>query len=208
MKLVACSKKAIMMQALTLLAVFAGFSTNAYADQRLVLNFKGTGTPVPRQVPDQTGLELSNNGWLAANCFSADVFDLKTGRKMGTAEDCLSEIAVGGATDSGTGVQVVGTTIFNLAQGRLVIQGLTSVQEVNWPTSNAEGIEFTHITGANSPYDAVLHADGDLANTGRFKSVEATVRLSGQVNLEKVGDVEPEITFDCIFVVDISRKRK
>lgn len=205
MKPVIFAQKILLLLTLALAFSSAHAAVGKNGNERLVLNFKGTGSPEPRYVPDNTGLQLSSNGLLHANCFSADVFDLKTGRKMGTAEDCLSEIYVDGNTESGTGVQVVGTTIFNLAEGRLVIQGLTSVQKVNWPTSNADGISFTHITGANSPNDAVLNGEGDLANTKKFKNVEARVRLSGQVNLDNLGSAYPEITFDCIFVIDLKR---
>lgn len=169
-------------------------------EQRLTLNFKGTGNAVRKQVPDNTGMQLSPSGMLRADCFSADVFDLKTGQKLGTAQDCLSIIAADDAP-SGSGLQVVGTTVFNLPKGKLVVQGLTSVQPVNWPTSNKDGIEFTHITGANSPSNAVLSGTGEFSSTGRFENVEATSRLSGLVNMSRIG--QGEITFDCIFVVDL-----
>jgi len=184
------------------LSVTATFSSAALSDQRLLLNFKGTASAFSKAVPDNTGLHLTSNGLLDSNCFTADVFDLNNGNKLGTAEDCLSEIAVGGNTDSGSGVQVVGTTTFNLKNGRLVVQGLTSVQPVNWPTENSDGITFTHITGANSPTNAVLDGPGDFSNTKRFKRASARVRLSGQVDLSQLEDAG-QITFDCIFVVDI-----
>ena len=172
------------------------------ADERLALNFVGADdTPVAREVPDTLGVGDSANGLLAANCFEADVFDLVSGERLGSAEDCLSEIAMGGGTASGSGVQVVGTTIFDLERGRLVIQGLTSVQPVNWPTLG-ERFRFTHVTGANSTANAVVDGEGIFANTGDFVGTQARVRLSGQVDLSMAS--EGRIAFDCIFVVELS----
>lgn len=170
------------------------------ATERLTLNFKGTGMAVPKQVPDALNVGSSNNGLLDANCFSADLLDLNTGQKLGTAEDCLSEISAGSDTTSGSGVQVVGTTVFNLSRGKLVIQGLTTAQPVNWPTLNSD-VQFTHITGANSPDNAVLQGGGEFSSTGIYQNAEASVRLSGQVDLSKAA--MGEITFDCVFIVDL-----
>lgn len=180
--------------------LISGAATVSANTERMTLNFKGTAQAVPKQVPDALGVGNNNNGLLDADCFSADLLDLKTGEKLGTAEDCLSEIAGGTDTTSGSGVQVVGTTVFNLQRGKLVIQGLTTAQPVNWPTQNSE-VEFTHITGANSPDNAVLSAGGEFSSTGFYQNAVATVRLSGQVDLSKAA--MGEITFDCVFVVDL-----
>ncbi len=181
------------------LTIAAATTTHA-ASERMTINYKGTGIAVPAVVPDTLGVGPNANGLIDANCFEADIFDLKSGALLGTAEDCLSEIAVGPDTDSGSGVQLVGTTVFNLHDGRLVVQGLTSVQAVNWPTENSD-VVFTHITGANSPNDAVLLGEGRFSSTGAYANASARVRLSGQVDLSQLAD--GQITFDCIFVVDV-----
>ena len=175
-------------------------TTTHAATERMTINYKGTGIAVPNVVPDTLGVGPNANGLLDANCFVADIFDLKSGELLGTAEDCLSEIAAGPDTESGSGVQLVGTTVFNLDDGRLVVQGLTSVQAVNWPTENSD-VVFTHITGANSPNNAVLRGEGEFGSTGIYANASARVRLSGQVDLSQLG--EGQITFDCIFVVDV-----
>lgn len=176
-------------------------ATSAHAaSQRMVINYKGTGTAIPKVVPDTLSVGSNANGLLDANCFEADIFDLQSGELLGTAEDCLSEIAAGPDTDSGSGVQLVGTTVFNLEGGRLVVQGLTSVQAVNWPTENSD-VVFTHITGANSPNDAALRGEGEFTSTGAYANASARVRLSGQVDLSQLSS--GQITFDCIFVVDV-----
>lgn len=181
------------------LAIVTATTTHA-ASELMTINYKGTGTAVPKVVPDTLGVGPNANGLLDANCFEAEIFDLKSGELLGTAEDCLSEIAVGPDTASGSGVQLVGTTVFNLDDGRLVVQGLTSVQAVNWPTENSN-VVFTHITGANSPNDAVLRGEGEFGSTGAYANASARVRLSGQVDLSQLAD--GQITFDCIFVVDV-----
>lgn len=180
--------------------VFASVTTAFATEARMVINYIGTATAEPRQVPDTLNVGPNNNGLLDANCFTAEIRDLASGDILGTGVDCLSEIAAGGDTPSGSGVQLVGTTIFNLAEGRLVFQGLTTVQPVNWPTSNAD-VVFTHTTGANSPNNAVLTGDGEFASTGIYSNATAQARLSGQVDLSQLGD--GVITFDCIFVLDI-----
>ena len=188
--------------AAALLPLLLGAAPSAFSGERLALNFRGTGTAEPRQVPDTLG--IGSGGMLDANCFSADVYDLASGRRLGTVEDCLTEVSMGSAAPSGSGVQVVGTTIFELERGwltgRLVIQGMTSVQPVNWPTENGD-VTFTHVTGANASMNAVVDGDGGFANTGDFAGRSATVRLSGQVDLSKAS--QGEITFDCVFVVDV-----
>ena len=181
------------------LAMATATTTHA-ASELMTINYKGTGVAVPKVVPDTLGVGPNANGLLDANCFEADIFDLKSGELLGTAEDCLSEIAAGPDTASGSGVQLVGTTVFNLEDGRLVVQGLTSVQAVNWPTEN-NNVVFTHITGANSPNDAVLRGEGEFGSTGAYANASARVRLSGQVDLSQLDD--GQITFDCIFVVDV-----
>lgn len=184
---------------ISVLLVSGAANVSANTD-RMTLNFKGSAQAVPKQVPDALDVGTNLNGLLDANCFSADLLDLKTGERLGTAEDCLSEIAGGTDTTSGSGVQVVGTTVFNLPLGKLVIQGLTTAQPVNWPTQNNE-VLFTHITGANSPDNAVLTGGGEFSSTGIYQNAVATVRLSGQVNLSMAA--MGEITFDCVFVVDL-----
>ena len=176
--------------------------SNAYAtERRMAINYIGTATAVPGQVPDTLNVGNNGNGLLDANCFTAEIRDLASGEVLGTGVDCLSEIGAGADTPTGSGVQLVGTTVFNLPEGRLVIQGLTTVQPVNWPTANAD-VVFTHITGANSPNNAVLTGTGDFASTGIYSNATATARLSGQVDLSRLGD--GVITFDCIFVVDVN----
>ena len=134
-----------------------------------------------------------------ADCFAVDVFDPSTGKKIGTACDCLSSISLVAEDQPlnqplGYNLALTGTTIFQLASGTLVTQGLTTVRPVLQPTIR-DGITFTHITGANGD-------GGVMYGTNRFAASTGEVRLSGQVDLAKLLS-DNEITFDCIFVVDL-----
>ena len=92
-----------------------------------------------------------------ALCFDLDLIDLKTGQKIGTATDCLSNIR-----PVGEGIALVGRTFFNFPGGTLVSRGLTSVQPKTHGSPTG-----THITGA-------IPAPGEnsvLSGTGRFQAV-------------------------------------
>ncbi len=169
---------------------------------RLVLNFKGTGSGVERMVPDTTGMgQTDEDGMMAADCFEAPFFSLG-GKKLGIAQDCLTVVSSDGGTPTGLGLQIIGTTVFDFdrGQGRLVVQGLTTVQPVNWPTTDGE-VEFTHVTGAAGAGAVVVAPAGEFANTGDFEGRAAVTRLSGLVDMARLD--EGVITFDCLFVVDV-----
>ena len=131
-----------------------------------------------------------------ALCFDLDIIDLKTGRKIGTASDCLSNIE-----EVNGGLALVGRTIFNFPGGKLVTRGLTSVQ----PTTRGS-LDFTNITGA-------IPAAGEnsvLSGTGRFKNASGSARLSGAVKIVPIAngpgkeDDQLQMTFDCVFDHDLS----
>lgn len=187
------SKIAIML----LLFVCVSHSTSAFANGHgngrgngnsagkiLVLNLVGTANMVKRDVP----------GFVDAWCFDVDLINAKTGKKIGMARDCLSDIGPGPGENSG--LALVGTTYFYMPEGMLVTRGETTVQPVNQDTFTPSGQWITHITGASGYGDAVLEG------TGRFARSSATVRLSGMVDMTNffLNEGEP-ITFDCLFVI-------
>lgn len=154
------------------------------AKNNLTVAVRGTGMGVPDLVPDIDGDGQDD----PAMCFEVDLVDVKSGRTIGTAVDCLSNI-----TPVGDGMALVGTTYFHFPEGVLVTRGLTSVQ----PTTIGS-VDFTHITGAvPSPDDNSV-----LNGTGRFHKASGAARLSGAVNLSALGS-DGLITFDCIFVIDL-----
>ena len=147
-----------------------------------VLRLLGTGTAYDGFVPDIDGDGVDD----PATCFDVDLLDA-SGRKIGTATDCLSNIeAVGG------GLALVGTTIFNLPNGSFTTRGNTTVQ----PITTTAATPVTHTTGA-------IPMDGDngvIAGTGAYEGFRAQARLSGAVNLSKL-DSDGEISFDCLFSI-------
>ena len=154
-----------------------------------VLNLVGTGTMYIDSVPDA---EIPGE-YVDAWCFDVDLVDLRIGKKLGQATDCLDNSRQEYAL-SESGIAMIGTTYFNLPGGMLAIQGRTTVQPRNWPTR-----EFTHITGGNSAGNAVLYG------SGKYRNASGTARLSGMVDLSGFkGMVGDPISFDCIFVVDVS----
>jgi hypothetical protein len=121
-----------------------------------------------------------------ALCYDVDLVDAKSGKVIGMASDCLTDI-----NGVGEGVALTGTTFFYFPGGTVVSRGLTSVQ----PTTHGS-LDVTHITGAIPQMgdNSVVYGDG------KFKNASGTVRLSGAVNLSKFPE---EATFDCIFILDI-----
>lgn len=74
-------------------------------------------------------------------------------------------------------------------------RGRTTVQPV---TTEAEQTPATHIAGA-IPLPGTNQV---LSGTGKFAGRAGTVRLSGAVNMSRLVS-HNEITFDCIFVIDL-----
>lgn len=166
------------------------FPVPSFAGDRVNLTMRLLGTAVGYEstVPDIDGDGFDD----PATCFDVEVFNAATGLKMGDGTDCLSNI-----TPAGDGLQIVGTTYFKLPGGTLISRGNTSVQPTTWGSPTV-----THITGAiPSPGDNSV-----LAGTGAFKGAKGEVRLSGAVNMSNIAN--GEISFDCLFIADISRSRR
>ena len=147
-----------------------------------VLRLLGTAQAYPDFVPDIDGDGAAD----PADCFDVDLLD-HTGRKIGTATDCLSRIEF-----VGEGLALVGTTTFNLPNGSFTTRGSTTVQPVT--TSGATPV--THTTGA-VPMNG---ENGVIAGTGVYEQFRAQARLAGAVNLGKL-ESDGEISFDCLFSI-------
>jgi len=134
------------------------------------------------------GLSLPAEGEIW--CYDLDLVDVKSGKVIGSASDCLTNISpVGG------GVALTGTTFFFFHGGTVVTRGLTTVQ----PTTHGSA-DFTHITGAipQAGDNNVIYSDG------KFTTASGSARLSGAVNLE---NFPAQATFDCAFILDIGPGR-
>ena len=151
------------------------------AGKILVVGLQGTYTAETRPIP------VTDQGSTEAACFDLDLINLSTGKVIGTATDCLSDIS-----DVGDGMALTGTTIFNLPGGTIMSRGRTTVKPI---TTNAADTPVTHITGAvpNAGTNSII------SGTGKYAGASGEVRLSGAVNLSAF----PTITFDCIFVITL-----
>ncbi len=157
------------------------------AGKHYIFNLVGTATAYQGMVPS-----LDGQGEMEADCFDVDLVDLKNQRLIGTATDCLSVQEIMGEAEF---IRLIGTTTFNLPQGTLTTQGLTTVAKVMQVTNTPAIGEVTHFTAAAGTDNAIL------GGTSRFRNATGTVRLSGMVNLSELGS--GVITFDCIFVIDL-----
>jgi len=169
----------------TLLLATVFNNAHAFDVEKQIIQFSGTAIGEERMIADGTG------GLLAALCFDIDMRDVKTGKIVGKGVDCLSDIT----TVSG-GLSILATSIFEFENGTVVNRGLTSVQP---KTIGSLGI--THITGAIPTADEVTIITS--LGTGDFANKTGQARLSGAVTMNPLADGRLEITFDCLFVLEL-----
>lgn len=153
--------------------------------QGFAVVLRGTDIGEERMVPDIDGDGEEDIGL----CFDLEAFSLVSGQRLGTATDCLSNV-----TEVGDALTLVATTEFNLPMGDITTRGMTTVQPILVGNS-----PFSHSTSADP-------APGDnsvLSGTGIFAGAEGESRLSGLVLLNPMENGDLEITFDCIFVVEL-----
>lgn len=164
----------------------ANWANAAGIGNNIVVRLAGTGEAKGGdELFEEFGLDP-----IGATCFDVDLIDAKTGKVIGNAIDCLSDIT-SSMTDNG--LKLTGTTFFFFPGGTLISQGLTTVQPVLHGSA-----DFTHTTGAvPSPSD-----NGVIYGDGKFKNAAGPVRLSGAVNLSAL-ESDGLITFDCVFIIDI-----
>lgn len=169
-------------------ALIISGSQNAYAGgkKHLVLQLKGTGSEEMRWY--DTNGDGENDTY--AGCFDVDLYNPATGKRIGKGTDCLD---VTTPPDEEGNLALTGTGFFHMGKSTLVVQGLTTVRPVLQPTTR-DGINFTHITGANGD-------GGVLYGTKRFRNASGKVRLSGQVDMSNLAS-DGTIYFDCIFIID------
>jgi len=177
-----------------LVALFSVSGANASGNSKnksknIIVLLSGEG------VADGSGNQFTQHGLVAPEgvlCFDIDLIDAKTDRVIGTGSDCLSAIS-GSPVD---GMALTATSFFHFKGGTIVSQGLVSVQP------KFHGLEeYSHVVGAApSPGENnVIYADG------KYKDAYGSVRLSGLVNLDRLG--VGIIDFDCVFIIDIEKPR-
>ncbi len=180
------------MKKLFLVFLLLGMSATASAyDITLVYQLKGTAVGEMRKVADYTGDGKRDK----ALCFDLDLIDLRRNRIIGTATDCLAKIKI-----KKHGLLILGTTIFKVKygwlRGKIISRGRTSVSKKTGGSPN-----ITHVTG-NVPKDDGVNSV--IKATGFFAGFKGPVRLSGAVDMSNMTPENPEITFDCIFVLKLS----
>ncbi|GJL65990.1 MAG: hypothetical protein NPIRA05_09610 [Nitrospirales bacterium] len=167
-------------------------------DRAIVVQLKGKANAFLRNVPAPDGGQINN-----VLCFKVPMFDVSTGKKLGVAFDCLSDVVM----DGDGGVTLTDTTIFKFKRkrrGKLVSYGRVSIR----PLQDTESAPIsTHITGS-------VPAPGtkniiSRSGTKQFKGRSGIVRLSGAVNMSEfnLNPGEP-IDFNCLFVIKLDGKRR
>ena len=166
--------------------VFALDDAHEYYSERqgdMVLMLVGTGEAYEKKVP---GIKEK------AVCFDLDLIDMANNSVIGKGVDCLSDIQI----DEDTGnINIIGTTIFKLPQGKLFTQGPLSLRPVDIPMATSYGMTVTHITGAGREGNTIVKG------TKKYANAEANVRLSGMVDMSNFAGIGTPVKFSCIFVI-------
>lgn len=152
------------------------------AQEAMVFALQGVDQGTPRRIDTPEGA-------VEALCFQADIVDISTGQVIGTGFDCLANVV----PNSSGGVSLTDYTIFQFPEGTIAAKANVSVEAT---TLNYPGV--THVTGS-------FPTEGEnniLWGSGAYKGATGSVRLSGGVDMSKLG-TEGEIQFDCIFVVEL-----
>jgi hypothetical protein len=180
------SKIKMNMFLVVLVAIFSASGASAAGiGNNIVVLLAGEG------LADASGNQFTELGLVAPPgvlCFDIDLVDAKTGNVIGRGSDCLSDIT---PSDNG-GMSLTATSFFHFPGGTLVSRGLVTLQP------KLHGLEeYTHVVGAapSLAENSVIYGDG------KFKDAAGSVRLSGLVNLSRLGS--GYIDFDCIFVIDL-----
>ena len=161
----------------------AGFQETATGKQ-IAVELAGTATGEMRTI---NGTEMT--------CFDVNMINPGTGLSIGTATDCLDMASVTPIGES-DGFTVVNTTFFNFEDGTIVSRSDTTIQPASDPLPSSGA---THITGEIASGNNILSDMG----SGSFKGVTGSTRLSGAVDMSKMG--EGVVTFACIFVINLSK---
>ena len=130
-------------------------------------------------------------------CFDVDLLDPSSGKVIGKGTDCLDLNSIEMIGDDG-GMQLNNTTFFKFDEGTIVSISLTAVQPFSDPLPSSGP---THITGEVSTGDNIIADMG----TGKYEGVTGSTRLSGSIDMSKFDGPGTEMTFDCIFVITLSK---
>jgi hypothetical protein len=162
----------------------SGFQETA-AGSQIAIVLAGTATGETRDI-NGTPME----------CFDVNMQNPANGEVIGTATDCLDLGSIEMIGDDG-GMLLSNTTFFNFEDGTIVSLSRTAAQPVSDPLPSSGS---THITGEIGGGDNILADMG----TGKYQGVKGNTRLSGAVDMSAFTGPGSPITFDCIFVIQLS----
>lgn len=159
------------------------------AEQPIMLKVDGVGHMRNAAVPAFSGV-----GTEPAMCFDLALLDLTTGKRIGRATDCMSEVV----PNEHGGLVTVATTTFFVEGGSATVQTFVSVQPVTQPGRfiDRDGRNYTHMSGAVRDQSKVI------ASTGTLSGISGTSRISGLLDMGHFNQVEGDIViFNCLFEV-------
>ncbi len=176
--------------ALTLLPITAAVAEPVdplswYNDRKqdMVLQLVGVGNMYTAQMPNVQGDSM---------CFDVNVIDMRSNLNIGTATDCIGEVA----EDENGVITTKGTTTFRLPGGEFVTQGMITISPAKVPTVTAFGMNVTHITGSAAEGNSVI------SGTGNYAGMQANARLSGMLWLgDFAGNPGDPVEFSCFFII-------
>ena len=130
-------------------------------------------------------------------CFDVNLLDPANGKVIGNGTDCLDLASIEMIGDDG-GMLLNNTTFFKFDDGTIVSLSLTAAQPVSDPLPTSGP---THITGEISGGDNILAEMG----TGKYAGIRGSTRLSGMVDMSAFSGPGTQVTFDCIFVINLAK---
>lgn len=166
------------------------------------------GRPPTQAEIDRGVVDTDPSRAFDAVCFDVPLFDVRTGREIGSGTDCLFnivpvglvtvDIAAGGTIDLPI-VRLEAHTTFRVPGGSFTAAGETAVAPITTGLGlNGVDGALTHVTGA-IPNPAgggnIIEATGVFAG---LEHSDTQVRLSGSAGL---GGFPGTMAFDCVFVV-------
>ena len=188
MRSVKCFVCLLGLTAMLLGGLMTTYAASGAGNPDLVVILRGTDIGYAGTVPDIDGDGADDT----ALCFDVNLIDAHMENIIGTASDCLPNVTPTGAGDQ-VDLNLVGTTFFRFPQGLLVLRGNTAVRDAGGLIPG-----FTHTTGAHPG-----GVNNVLSGTERFAGATGGVRLSGLVAMAPQPDGSLQITFDCVFIINL-----
>jgi hypothetical protein len=160
-----------------------------FKNRTTVVQLIGTDIVEERMVPDLDGDGVDD----LARCFDMAVLNVRTGAQIGTGADCIANV-----TPVDGGLQIDATYYLYLNRGSIIIRGRNTAQPLLRETVTiSDGAPYSHSVAASGDWNA------KLGGTGKYRSGEARLRVSGLMNIDNVnGTAEDTAFLDLILVIE------